>query len=798
MSAQESKNTGSNPRRRQQARPVYWLWSIGFHSLLLLWLIFFSPVRIIDLQARKAQFTASNAKITEVMDYVREHQADLLKSRVEELLSLQQELSDLETRKAFEFNAFMQDFSQTGGDKIRAAQAAAQKAIAEAIAAQKAAKASLAEAHKSGDTNAWAKAAAAQKQSQEAQWKASQNMDRALQALALAGSAMDQARQAQAAANVLQSQADKVQTDASDARDASRSASNDQERRKESVAKAEASLMTAELDALEAKARATTNQTDLAQAQVEYEQTKATSDEAKKATENESLTKEEMKAARAQHDQAKKITALAQRKVSDTGSKLKTAERKVEQTVQKIESAQKKLELARQEQQKAEEKVAAARKPAVELQVQAQTLETQVQQAQIKAQQVTLAAQAAMRQTSALAALPLTNKPASSMSNLNNLDLAGLYQTAVQTESAMTEVYREVRATDLAMIRQIPLDKAKKLTDVAKTVRPDLTQQLRKKVEQGDEVNAMRETVQTAANEINSMVNAAYTMLATAKGIDQSGSTSAQGVSISLEAIHARADQAQMMEELAAEDSNARAKDLAGAMSGGGKAGRAAGAAGAGAAGGGGGKSGKDDSGGGGRLLEPPVMPKNLQAIPARKVTGFGQPNRWAFVDSWYVIGPWDNAGRANIETKFPPETVVDLDAVYIGKDSQQVRWYFHQAAEPRIFPPFDHFHPERQLPGMSQNARLHGLEYIIYYAYTELYFDQPRDLWIAVGSDDYSKLWIEDQLVWASGKQQKQWRPDEGLRRVHFKQGINRVLFRVENGWNTTQFSLCLCMGEK
>ena len=43
--------------------------------------------------------------------------------------------------------------------------------------------------------------------------------------------------------------------------------------------------------------------------------------------------------------------------------------------------------------------------------------------------------------------------------------------------------------------------------------------------------------------------------------------------------------------------------------------------------------------------------------------------------------------------------------------------------------------------------------------------------------------------------KQLKSWRADEGFRKIHFKQGLNRVLCRVENGWHGTQFSLVLAL---
>jgi hypothetical protein len=165
------------------------------------------------------------------------------------------------------------------------------------------------------------------------------------------------------------------------------------------------------------------------------------------------------------------------------------------------------------------------------------------------------------------------------------------------------------------------------------------------------------------------------------------------------------------------------------------------------------------------------------------------------YVDSWYMLGPFDNTGRSNIEKQFPPETIVDLNATYVGKRGRPVRWEFHQSARAQIAPPFDGFNP---LPGGNSNStdsfKTRDLDYIIYYGYTELRAVEECGVWIAVGSDDFSKLWIEDQLVWASGMRHKSWRVDEGFRKVRLKQGVNRVLFRVENGHSRTEFSLAVC----
>lgn len=164
------------------------------------------------------------------------------------------------------------------------------------------------------------------------------------------------------------------------------------------------------------------------------------------------------------------------------------------------------------------------------------------------------------------------------------------------------------------------------------------------------------------------------------------------------------------------------------------------------------------------------------ESLPGRKVhaAGGGPGSKWMFVDSWYIIGPFPNPQRINIDTKFPPDSVIDLDAQYPGADGKPLRWQFKQSLRAGIHPPGEQ-------------------PYSIYYAYTTLWFDEPRDLWIAVGSDDFSKLYLNNQIVWSSGQVQKVWRPGEGLRKVHFKKGLNRVLMRVENGQASCLFSLML-----
>ena len=187
--------------------------------------------------------------------------------------------------------------------------------------------------------------------------------------------------------------------------------------------------------------------------------------------------------------------------------------------------------------------------------------------------------------------------------------------------------------------------------------------------------------------------------------------------------------------------------------------------------------------------LERYVQPDNLERMRnvrnledveytfGRKVKYGGEPVEWMFVDTWHIIGPWPNPSRAHIDRQFPPENIVDLNAAYIGKGGREIHWQFHQTRTVEVVP---------------QNEE----EYGIWYAYTEVYFDRPMDLWIATGSDDRGDIWLNGMPIWVSSDRLKAWRVDEGFRKVSFRQGVNRVLVRLENGWRDTAFSFGIYLG--
>ncbi|MBN8459752.1 MAG: hypothetical protein J0M04_18130 [Verrucomicrobia bacterium] len=379
-------------------------------------------------------------------------------------------------------------------------------------------------------------------------------------------------------------------------------------------------------------------------------------------------------------------------------------------------------------------------------------------------------------------------------SDLARKNVAALYQLARATERELTESFRRKRATELAMLRQIPLDRALALTDVSRPMRPDLDGALRQPVDGGPAAVAVREAVETARDEITSMVQLAQMLL------DQAADSAREnGATISMDDYQAMLARTERLENLAAESEGIGSVDLTGAMSGdrdgfgegppGGNSG--APGEGNGFGGDGGGAESWGSEGG-------PGVAAGSGAItgwPARKVIPAGGVSvPWFYLDSWYVIGPFDNTRRANVDKKFPPESTIDLNAVYPGKNGVPIRWEFQQSGSPNIMPRFAAFNAASKHPGLDaeQNFR-RNLEYVIYYAYTEVRFEQDTDLWISIGSDDHSRIWINDQPVWASGRNLKAWKISEGRRKVRFKQGVNRVLCRIENGNSRTEFSVVL-----
>lgn len=403
------------------------------------------------------------------------------------------------------------------------------------------------------------------------------------------------------------------------------------------------------------------------------------------------------------------------------------------------------------------------------------------------------------------------------------MELADAYELAKEIEVAITESYKDIKATQTAIDRRMDFESAQKITDVAKAVRLEADRAALEDTPRTKEALDAQKVAQTeVVREANNIVETAVAMMEAALEIvqpddgaqDPVRNTSPKTIQWMtekdfeerdreearkerLEEMAAAADFQVAITEAAAESEEDRAKDLTKVME------DAAEVA----------KNTAEAEAADAEETKPADPAKDVSSV-ARSVAGTletpdprkrnlaagniirfapdetsdGTPVKWMYVQDWYTIGPFPNPDRVNIRRKFPPESVVDLDATYVGKDGRTIRWEFMQT---RNAPPRQSWEGDTRAAAIPPNAE----EYGIWYAYAEIFCDVACERWIAIGSDDRSDVWINDVPVWGSSNKLKSWRIDEGFRRIHLEKGRNRILARIENGWMNLCWSLCISL---
>lgn len=775
-------------RRHRRSTPLWTLASILFHSAAFLSLLLFTPMReLVIPQPKEAPPPNLNAERIEELAQTLEdiHRSDLM-AYVEELELTRAEMDAVREEMLESYNEFAERQTETAADTIEAFINEAATLQRDAMERQQAAAPVL---HETGK---------AQQEAIDKQVLAKDTIEKAQQRAALTGmaksaTAMSEAAQAQETANAEQVEA--LRTSAALRQSIETVKRSDDEAAKAAEAKeaASAQLSSAEAKAAEAKeAReaaadraaeaakaAETAKTEVQAAETAQRQAKEKADAARK--EKDAAARDvAAKAANEAQKQFESARAEA-RKASDAQKQEDTKARQAAATDQ---SAEKALQTARD---RLQQRVAEAEKKKAQAEA-AKTAEAEARKVAATTQEEAAAEQ--KRAADALLAAARTvvsetpdPQPVASAATVaalppevRRMDVVDLYALARELEGKVTETYRDVRAAEVAMLRSVPIEQARALTDVAKPVRPELdTAALREATRTADAFERRKEQTATAIREAQGMVEASRSLLDVARSLAQ------DGTAFSAEGIAAMTSRQAAVSAAAAENEDVRAKDLAALMRGQGAADSApsmplpAGPE--------SGAQKKDvvaeDTSHLDRSKNHPILTDKTPNVHPGTIVGENNvATSWMSVDSWYILGPFPNPQRANIDRKFPPETVLDLDASYVGKDGRVIRWTHHKSPRTVVVP--DNNEP-----------------YGIWYAYTELTFPEACDTWIAVGSDDKSKIWINDTLVWESVPWHKSWNISEGYRRVHFRQGRNRVLYRIENGQHTIGWSMAVHLAE-
>ncbi|HEY5752781.1 MAG TPA: hypothetical protein VIT21_06515 [Chthoniobacterales bacterium] len=761
-----SASVQSLPASDGPPRAIWLVLSILSHGLIIGWLIFYVPVAQLATRPESANSSAepvvaaSTNRVQEVAREIETTQADEIRSKVEELLETQKSLAELEAQKQTEFSLLAQEMATT-------APQLAEDAVEQAVQAQAAAEKAEAEALKAAEELKAARDAVTDPARTPVEKTAAETQ--AATAASRSNAAQERAKNAQATAtaaqlNAAQQLGFREEKAFKEARTAQEAASTAQEQA--NLKQDEAAALLDELGSRKRAAETTAQSLTRAERTVDLQKGRLARAErnlnnARNTEANRSEQEENVRKSKAALAEAEAAAARARQEAEKTG-----------QDYTQLPSKMRDLQ----------EAALTAQKTARDLQTKAQSAAAS---ATVAAASQTTEPATASEPPPAISATPQEAEPPS----LDGKSLSDLYEIAVVAENAIAASYRDIRAVDTAALRHIPMAEAQKYVEIARPTRPDLSKGLSPAaIGSTADLEKQKQAIENATQQINSILALTRGMAFQARNTG-----SGQGVTVSVDAMKTQAAQANELAGMAADyqDGNYAAdlaemmRRLQGGDASGGPAvmdapGNATGQGGPNASG----PGPQGGVGGGTHVMAPghgtgpmgfPAPGGVLDSVPGRKVHGPGRGDggaKWMYLDTWYVIGPFPNPQRRNIDTHFPPESVIDLDATYLGKDDQPVRWTFVQSNQAALHPPKES-------------------NYSIYYAYTTLWLDEERDLWIAIGSDDFSKVWLNDMLIWASGPKQKTWKANEGYRKVHFKKGLNRVLYRIENGRASCLFSL-------
>ena len=250
----------------------------------------------------------------------------------------------------------------------------------------------------------------------------------------------------------------------------------------------------------------------------------------------------------------------------------------------------------------------------------------------------------------------------------STMSLVDAYDLAREIEGAITESYKDIRATQTAIERKMGYDAAQKITDVAKAVRMEADREaIEATVRTKEALDAQKIAQAQVVREANVIVETAVAMMEEAMefvkpdgGSEKAISKGSRSRSVQwldakdfasrsqegarqkrLQSMSSAAEFQVAITEAAAESASARAKDLTSVTGGAGSAGRGDGS---GAIGGGAGglqqgrTVGVAQPGGGSLVAIVPRMPELLPGNILRfGATGDGIPAKWMYVQDWYV-----------------------------------------------------------------------------------------------------------------------------------------------------------------
>ena len=150
---------------------------------------------------------------------------------------------------------------------------------------------------------------------------------------------------------------------------------------------------------------------------------------------------------------------------------------------------------------------------------------------------------------------------------------------------------------------------------------------------------------------------------------------------------------------------------------------------------------------------------------------GFTFEPKRVFIPDWYIIGPFPNirkseTNRLGLDSIYPPEEVIDLNTMYTGLKSKNIKWQYLKT-------------PENGYINLTD--RIHPYEFAVCYAVTYIYSTRNKTVILYIGSDDGAKVFLNNrQLYRYLGVRIAE--PDQAEIALNLRAGWNKLLIKIEN----------------
>jgi len=178
-----------------------------------------------------------------------------------------------------------------------------------------------------------------------------------------------------------------------------------------------------------------------------------------------------------------------------------------------------------------------------------------------------------------------------------------------------------------------------------------------------------------------------------------------------------------------------------------------------------------------------------VQAIK-KQLEGLGEkvdlPTHFGFLTRWQLVAPFDNSNLKGLAAVYPPEKLLDLQASYIGKEGEKIRWIEH-ATDSEY--------------GIVDLAKALGpFKGSVAYAVAEFTAAGELPVELRLGTPNSWKIWLNDRLIFAREEYHRGMNLDQYRMRVTLKPGKNVILMKIcqneqaEDWAQRWQFQLRVC----